>query len=84
MNRVVNEPVDVIVKYKAAAIEIIKFKRGSTEYSVTKAGKPWIERIGDNIITHYSLICERQGICCELSHNHIMNKWLLVQFDTLE
>ncbi len=84
MNRVVNESIDVIVKYKAATIDIIKFKRGNTEYTVTKAGKPWIERIGNNIITHYNLICGGQNISCEISHDHILNKWLLVQFDILE
>jgi len=84
MNTVIMEPVDVIVKYKGTGIEIIKFKRGQTEYVVTKKGNSWIDRQGNNIITHYTLICEKQGICCELSHNHLMNKWMLVQLDVIE
>jgi len=84
MNQVVNEPVDVTVKYKGTKLHIKKFKKGQTKYIVSKMGNHWIERIGGNIITHYAIICERQGISGELSHNHILNKWLLVQFDILE
>lgn len=84
MNQVVLEPVEVIVRYKKIKLEIIKFKRGQTEYIVSKMGNDWVERTGDNVITHYALICERQGISCELSHDHINNKWILVQFDTIE
>lgn len=36
MNQVVNEPVDVIVKYVMTKVKIIKFKRGQTEYIVSK------------------------------------------------
>lgn len=84
MNRVVNEQVDVIVKYKGANVEIIKFRRGQTEYNVSKVGNIWIERKGGNVVTHYPFICDRQRISGELSHNHIENKWMLVQFDILD
>lgn len=84
MNTVIMEPVDVIVKYKGTSIEIIKFKRGNTEYIVTKKGNSWIDRAGNNIITHYTMLCEKQGICCELSHDHLLNKWMLVQLDHLQ
>ena len=84
MNQVVNEPVDVIVKYIATKVKIIKFKRGQTEYIVSKMGNLWVERIGNNIITHYAVTCERQGISGELSHDHMLNKWMLVQFDVME
>jgi hypothetical protein len=83
MSQVILEPVDVIVKYKGTAVEIIKFRKGNTEYNVSKMGNSWKEPKGNGIITHYSLICDKQGICCELSHDHILNKWLLVQFDIL-
>lgn len=84
MNQVVNEPVDVIVKYKGTNVEIIKFRRGQTEYIVSKVGNIWIERKAGNIVTHYPIICERQRISGELSHDHMLNKWLLVQFDIIE
>lgn len=84
MNQVVNEPVDVIVKYVMTKVKIIKFKRGSNRVYSFKKGNLWVERIGNNIITHYVVTCERQGISDELSHDHLLNKWLLVQFEVLE
>ena len=82
MNEVVNELVDVIVKYKGTKVEIIKFIWGKTEYIVSKMGNFWAEP-GKKIV-HYQFICEKQKICGELSHNHMLNEWLLVQFDILE
>jgi len=84
MNELVNESVDVIVKYKGIKVEIIKFKRGQTEYNVSSIGNSWKESVGDTIITHYPVICERQGISGELSYNDILHTWTLVQYDILE
>ncbi|CAN5602770.1 hypothetical protein BH10BAC5_BH10BAC5_21840 [soil metagenome] len=78
------EPVDVIVRVKGIKTDVLKFKKGDTEYKVTKFIASWIERVGDNIITHYHLICGGQAISCELSHNHLQNKWMLVQIDNID
>lgn len=82
MNQVVNEPVDVIVKYKGTKVEIIKFRWGKTEYIVSETRNFWAES-GKKII-HYQFISEKQKICGELSYNHMLNEWLLVQYDILE
>lgn len=83
MNQVIMEPIEVIVRYKKISVEIIKFKRGQTEYNVSKMGNKWKEPVGDTIITHYSVICDKQGISCELSHDHMLNQWMLVQLDMM-
>ncbi len=84
MNKVALEPVEVIVRIKGLKTDVLKFRHKNTEYVVTKFIAAWIERIGDNVVTHYHLICGGQGISCELSHDHLHNKWMMVQWDNVD
>jgi hypothetical protein len=83
MSEIALEPVDVIVRTKKGKTEIVRFRRGDSEYIVTKFIASWVEHAGDNVVTHYHLICQKQNISCELSHNHILNVWTLVQIDDI-
>lgn len=80
-NKVVVESAEVVIRVKDSKTDVIKFRHRGTEYKVTKNLSAWKEVTGDNIITHYHMICEK--ICCELAHDHKNNTWTLIQIDNI-
>ena len=78
------EPVEVIVYFKNLELQILKFRRDSSVYKVSKMISKWKIKAGDNLHTHFVVQCDEQKVACELSYNHIDWKWEFVQFDNLD
>ena len=80
-NKVILEIVEVVIKTKDSKTEIFKFKHKGKTYFITQQISIWKEQLGDNIVTHYHLICKDEKVSCQLSHNHKENSWMLTQMD---
>lgn len=75
--------IEVIAHFKELDIIIIKFRWNNTVYKVTKTPNKWKIKDGEDSKTHFSVICENEGIIAELCYHHKDFKWELVQYDSL-
>lgn len=79
------KPIEVIVHFHNAKVNILKFKWDNRVYKVNRIANTW--RIPDNeegFKTHYTVICEDAGIICEICYFHKCMKWEIVQYDNLD
>jgi len=77
------ETVEVIGYFHNLKFEIIKFKWRNSIYNVSEMNAYWKTPQGNNFVQHYSVICGRQNVICELSFNPADFKWELVQYDSI-
>ncbi len=78
------KPIEVILHFHNSTVDILKFKWDKQIYKVSKIANIW--RLPDNeegFKTHYTVICENEGIICELSFYHKSLKWEIIQYDNL-
>jgi hypothetical protein len=77
------EQVEVIGYFHCLKFEIKRFKWRNSIYKVSKINSNWKTPKGNSYIYHYSVICEKQSVICELSFNLNDLKWELIQYDNL-
>lgn len=78
------EKIEVIAYFKELEMNIVKFRWNNTVYKVDKMPNKWKIKDGEDVKTHYSVICEGSGIIAELCFHHIDLKWEIIQYDNLE
>jgi len=77
------EPVEVIGYFHKLKFQIIRFKWRNSIYNVSSINSDWKISQGSSYIHHYSVICKKQSVICELSFNLNDFKWELVQYDNI-
>jgi hypothetical protein len=77
------EQVEVIGYFHNLKFEIKRFKWRNAVYNVSKVNSNWKTPKGSSYIQHYTVICEKQSIICELSFNLNDFKWELIQYDDI-
>jgi hypothetical protein len=77
------QKVEVIAHFKDMEISIVRFKWNNTVYSVNRIANKWKIRDGEDLKTHFSVICEKEAIIAELCYHHNDFKWELIQYDDL-
>lgn len=83
MQNQVFEPVQVIAHFHGLHIEIIRFKWKKSVFNVSKVNSTWKVPSGNGYVYHYSVICEKQNVICELAFDMGSFKWELVQYDDM-
>jgi hypothetical protein len=77
------EKIEVIVHFLDLEAVILKFKWNNTVYKVDKIANKWKIPQGEKLTTHFTVICEKEGIIAELCFHHSDFKWELIQWDNL-
>jgi hypothetical protein len=80
----VYKPIEVITYFHNSKLDILKFKWDRRVYRVSRIANIW--RLPDSeegFKTHFTVICEDEGIICEIAFYHKSLKWEIVQYDTL-
>ena len=77
------EPVEVIAHFDPPGVIIIRFKWKGKVYKVNDMPNVWKVKNGDDVKTHYTVICRENDMIAELSFSHKDLKWELVQYDSL-
>jgi hypothetical protein len=77
------EPVEVIGYFHKSEFRVVRFKWYESIYNVSKLNATWRVPAGNNYTYHYSVICEKQNVICELSFNLNDLKWELVQISQI-
>lgn len=77
------ENIEVIAYFKDLNVNIVKFKWKNTVYKVDRMPNKWKIQDGEDLQTHFSVICEAQQVIAELCYHHKDFKWELIQWDNL-
>lgn len=83
MQNQVFEPVEVIAYFHKLELKIVRFKWKNDIFNVTRINSKWKMPQGNSFVYHYTVICEKQDVICELSYSLEDFKWELVQYDSL-
>ena len=77
------QKIEVIAHFKDMEINLVRFKWNNTVYNVNKIANKWKIQDGEDLKTHFSVICEKESIIAELCYHHNDFKWELIQYDNL-
>ncbi len=77
------ENIEVIAHFKELELNIVKFRWKNTVYKVDKIPNKWKVKDGEDMKTHFSVICEKEAVIAELCYHHKDFKWELIQWDNL-
>lgn len=78
------EPVEVIGFFRGLNFQIVRFKWRESIYNVSEINATWRIPAGNSYKHHYSVLCKKQNVICELSFNLNDLKWELIQLDNLD
>ncbi|HWQ81100.1 MAG TPA: hypothetical protein VN514_02425 [Ignavibacteria bacterium] len=81
MENQIFEPIDVIAFFHNLKVEIVKFKWKNDVYNVSRVNSTWKVPTGEAFEYHFSVICEKQKVVCELAYNLNDFKWQLIQYE---
>lgn len=83
MSNQVFEQIEVITHFHNLEMEIIKFKWRDSVYNVSAVNSRWKIPWHNSIKYHFSVICTKQNVICELSYFPPDFLWELIQYDNL-
>jgi len=83
MQNQIFEPIEVIAFFHNLKIEIVRFRWKSDVYNVSQVNSTWKIPTANSYEYHFSVICDKQKVVCELSYNLSDFKWQLIQYELL-
>jgi hypothetical protein len=75
------ENIEVIAYFRDLNIRILRFKWKETVYNVSHLNSKWKVPVGEFCEYHFSVVCGKQKMICELSYNLNDFRWQLVQWE---
>ena len=81
MENQVFENIEVIAFFHDLKIEIVKFKWKNDVYNISRVNSTWKIPKADSYEYHFSVLCDRQKVVCELSYSLNDFKWQLIQYE---
>ena len=81
MQNRVFEKIEVIAYFHNLHLEILRFKWKDDIYNVSKINSKWKIPSGNSFEFHYTVICNKQNVMCELCFDLNDFRWELVQYE---
>lgn len=83
METQIHEAVEVIAYFHNLHIEIVRFKWNNNIYNVSNLNSYWKVPSGNDFEYHFTVLCKKQSVLCELSFNLNDFKWQLIQLENI-
>lgn len=81
MENQIFEPIEVIAFFHDFKIDIIKFKWKNDVYNISRVNSRWKIPKAEGYEYHFSVLCDRQKVVCEISYDMNNFKWQLIQYE---